>query len=406
MDNGWIKLHRKLMDWEWYCDSHMVHLFIHMLFKANHEPRKWKGESIDKGQFVSGREQLSLETGISEQSIRTCIERLKSTNEITIKSTNKFSVITVCNYCKYQSCEIDDQPSNQPAIQPTTNQQLTNNQPATNQQLTNNQPATNHKQELYNTKNYRELKKSTPLPPANDFDDVSDNPSNEPISESIPEYDDCPDIVDEQTIKEGSELLQAVDSKLKKKHNEPMVVEESHEDPLEHLGADGLLIHFKEEQKIASKKFFGKEIPYVAGKWNKKDMQDLINMNDFKTVKNMIRLYFSRKRERYTIHDFSNEIENLTAIGFKEEPEEIDPLSGPGIPEKPDFTIEYIHEYWSDFIWPPSEIIFFWWISKESVDALTWITPTSNGKHVHIEWTDEQLKAWEENARIRKLEMS
>lgn len=126
--SGWIKLHRKLKEWEWYNDSQMVHLFIHLLFGANYEAKQWKGVTVNRGQIITGRKQLSKETGISEQSIRTCMERLKSTNELTIKSTNRYSIITICNYDSYQLSEDD---SNQPTNQPNPNKQ-----PATNQQLT------------------------------------------------------------------------------------------------------------------------------------------------------------------------------------------------------------------------------------------------------------------------------
>jgi len=119
---GWIKLHRKLSEWEWYTDSKMVHLFIHLLINANHKDSSWQGIKVKRGSLITGRKKLSAQTGISEQSIRTCLEHLKSTNEVTIKSTNKNSIITLLNYDLYQIPEKD-----QPAKQPTTNQQLTTN---------------------------------------------------------------------------------------------------------------------------------------------------------------------------------------------------------------------------------------------------------------------------------------
>lgn len=125
--DGWIKIYRKLLDWGWYTDSHMVHLFVHFLLKANTEDKCWRGITIPRGSFVTGREILSEETGISQQSIRTCIQRLIDTGEITKKSTNKFTIITVCNYESYQ--QVPD------SVQPTTNQQLTNNQPTTNHNI-------------------------------------------------------------------------------------------------------------------------------------------------------------------------------------------------------------------------------------------------------------------------------
>lgn len=141
---GWIKLHRKMIDWEWYKDSNTFHLFAHLLFSANYKKTKWRGIEIERGQLLTGRDQLSANTGISTQSIRTSLERLKSTNEITIKSTSKFSIITICNYDKYQD---DEKPINQ-----QSNQQ-------SNQQLTSNQPATNHIQESKEGKELKEGKK-------------------------------------------------------------------------------------------------------------------------------------------------------------------------------------------------------------------------------------------------------
>jgi CRISPR/Cas system CSM-associated protein Csm4 (group 5 of RAMP superfamily) len=135
---GWIKVHRKFLNWEWYTTPNMVHLFMYLLLSANHEKGKWKGIEVERGQLVTGLLSIKKNTGISIQSTRTCIERLKSTGEITIKSTNKYSVITICNYESYQGIDL------------LTNKQI-NNQP--NKQLTNNQQTTNNKQEYKNNKN-------------------------------------------------------------------------------------------------------------------------------------------------------------------------------------------------------------------------------------------------------------
>ena len=131
---GWIKMHRNITKWEWYDDSKMVHLFFHLLVSANHKDGNWKGQSVKRGQLITGRKSLSSATGISEQSIRTCLERLSLTNEITIKTTNKNSVITILNYDLYQSKE-------------SSNQQSTSNQPTINQQLTTNKNDNNVKNE-------------------------------------------------------------------------------------------------------------------------------------------------------------------------------------------------------------------------------------------------------------------
>ena len=117
---GWIKIHRQLLEWEWYDDINVKVLFFHLLLKANHKPKKYKGKLIEVGQHVTGLEVLCKETGLSIQKIRTAISKLKSTNEITIKTSSKGTVIQIVNYTKYQIVTNE-----------LTNQQQTSNKPAT-----------------------------------------------------------------------------------------------------------------------------------------------------------------------------------------------------------------------------------------------------------------------------------
>jgi len=125
-----------------------VHLFIHILIKANHAPRKWRGIDIQSGQFITSRDKLSAETGISQQSVRTILKRMQDTNEITIKSTSKYTMLTVCNWATYQTgCGEINQPANQQSTS-----ELTNDQPATNQQLTTNKNDKKVKNEKKQTK--------------------------------------------------------------------------------------------------------------------------------------------------------------------------------------------------------------------------------------------------------------
>ena len=137
MNEGWIKLHRRFLEWEWFDNSDMIKLFVYFLLKANHKGKNWKGIKVERGQLITGRKKLAFELKMSEQKIRTCIERLKSTSEITTKPTNKYSIITVTNYDNYNIKNNTKQPTKQPD----------NNQPATNKQPTNNQQVTTNKNE-------------------------------------------------------------------------------------------------------------------------------------------------------------------------------------------------------------------------------------------------------------------
>lgn len=103
--------------------------------KATHKKTKqmvgMQVVDLEPGQFVFGRKAAAKELKISEQTIRTCVQKLKTLQNLTIHATNKFSVISIINWEAYQQ---EDQQTNQ----------------QTNQQLTSNQPAANHKQEHKN----------------------------------------------------------------------------------------------------------------------------------------------------------------------------------------------------------------------------------------------------------------
>lgn len=135
MHRGYIAIWRKILDWEWYSDLPTRVLFLHLLIKANHSPKQWKGISIEPGEVLTGRFALAKETGLSEQQVRSSLSKLKSTNDITIKTTNKNSIIKLNNYDSHR-------PSNQ-----QDNQQITNKQPTNNQQITTTKKEKNVKNE-------------------------------------------------------------------------------------------------------------------------------------------------------------------------------------------------------------------------------------------------------------------
>jgi len=101
--NGWIKLHRKILNWEWADDPHTLALWIHILASANHTARKWRGISIQPGQLITGRKALAEKTGLSERQVRTCLKRLEDSGNLTSQPTNRFTRITVVNWELYQS---------------------------------------------------------------------------------------------------------------------------------------------------------------------------------------------------------------------------------------------------------------------------------------------------------------
>lgn len=159
MCNGWIKLHRKILDWEWFTSPSTLQLFIYLLLRANKEDKKWRGILIKRGQLVTSVSTISEETKLSTQQVRTSLNRLKSTNEITSKTTNRFTLVTVCKYESYQLYDEAEQQTKQQALQQTNNKQITNKQ----QQLKNNKNIRNNNKESILT-NVRIDEKATDAP--------------------------------------------------------------------------------------------------------------------------------------------------------------------------------------------------------------------------------------------------
>lgn len=122
--DGFIQLHRKLVNWEWYTDIPVKTLFIHCLLMANFKPKKWQGKDIQRGQFITSRNKLSIQTGLSEQQVRTALKKLSSTNDITKKNMGLFTSISIVNYDNYQGRSTSNITSDQPSsnqVATTTN---------------------------------------------------------------------------------------------------------------------------------------------------------------------------------------------------------------------------------------------------------------------------------------------
>lgn len=126
MSGNYIKIDRKILKWEWWSDINTFRVFVFMLISAYWKDGQYKGIKIPRGSFPSSISELSKETNLTDNEVRTALKHLKSTGEITSKSTNKFTVFTIKNYDLYQT------------INEQNNKQITNKSQAINKLLTNN----------------------------------------------------------------------------------------------------------------------------------------------------------------------------------------------------------------------------------------------------------------------------
>ena len=144
--NGYIKLHRKIMEWEWYDDPTVMRTFLHLLLKANHKEKTWRGVEIKPGELITSYAHLSQETGLTKQQIRTALDKLESTQEITRTATNKYTTVNVLNWRLYQEEETESNTQ--------SNTQATSKQQTNNKQIT----TTNNDKNVKNDKNtYKDI---------------------------------------------------------------------------------------------------------------------------------------------------------------------------------------------------------------------------------------------------------
>ena len=100
---GYIKLYRQIMKWEWYDDANTFRLFIHLLLKANYEDAQWRGLAIKRGQLFTSIGHLSHELKISDKAIRIALDKLIKTKEVASEGASNGTMITICKYDSYQS---------------------------------------------------------------------------------------------------------------------------------------------------------------------------------------------------------------------------------------------------------------------------------------------------------------
>lgn len=126
-NEGWISLYRKFLEWEWYDYPTVKIIFLHCLLSANHKNIKWRDIVIKRGQLVTSYEKLATLNGLTVQQVRTALEKLQSTHEITYQSTSQYSIITVKNYNLYQDSNKAKTGASNNQIRGQNNKRITTN---------------------------------------------------------------------------------------------------------------------------------------------------------------------------------------------------------------------------------------------------------------------------------------
>jgi hypothetical protein len=120
---GWIKLHRKITEWDWYDDANTFRLFIHLLLLANSKDANWRGINIKRGELITSVAHLSEDLKLTSKQIRLSLEKLKKTSEIDTQRANNATMITIYKYDSYQAYDkVEGQTKGQPKDKPRANE--------------------------------------------------------------------------------------------------------------------------------------------------------------------------------------------------------------------------------------------------------------------------------------------
>lgn len=103
MKQGFIKIDRQILEWRYHDCYYAFTIWMHILLLANWTDGYFKGNPIKRGELVTSINNLMLITGIkSDNTIRKWLKVFESEDMISLKSTNKYTHISIVNYDKFQ----------------------------------------------------------------------------------------------------------------------------------------------------------------------------------------------------------------------------------------------------------------------------------------------------------------
>ena len=106
MEEGWIKVFRKMKEWTWFNDRYTLHLFMYLLLSVNREDGECNGIKVNAGSLATNVLQLADILDMSRNYVKRSIRNLIETGELEVemnKANARWSIFTVKNWKKYQS---------------------------------------------------------------------------------------------------------------------------------------------------------------------------------------------------------------------------------------------------------------------------------------------------------------
>lgn len=97
-----VKIDRNIVSWRWFQNKNTLIVWLWLLMAANIEDHDFEHDTIHRGEVATSRKTISVATGLTEREVRTALNHLKETGEVSVRIRPKYQVISILNYALYQ----------------------------------------------------------------------------------------------------------------------------------------------------------------------------------------------------------------------------------------------------------------------------------------------------------------
>lgn len=174
---GWIKLHRKIIESAVFDNPGILKTWLWCLCKAAYTERETivgrQPVVLKPGQFIFGRKSAGNELNINERTVYDYMKVLESIGCVSLKPNNKFTVVTIENWGIYQ--DVMEEPQQQSDNNTTTKLPKNSTKPK----------AEGHKQEIKENNKGNKEKNNVIYPPKGGLSDKTSDIPSFPLEDAL-----------------------------------------------------------------------------------------------------------------------------------------------------------------------------------------------------------------------------
>lgn len=123
MNNGFIKIYRKMTEWRWWGNCYGMAIWLYILVNANWKDGYWHGVECKRGEFITSKSKIAEELGVNRRTVSHWLNVFEKDGQIDVTCTRSYTKITVIKYDIFQGQELSSaQPTAQPDAQPSAQQ--------------------------------------------------------------------------------------------------------------------------------------------------------------------------------------------------------------------------------------------------------------------------------------------